>query len=440
MLGRVRLTMTITNVLVVAVVVVALLFAAYFAAKRVITQNADRDLIEIAESVQRNATRTGTVAVDGRPFPIRPGRTNGTTATLGTVDLRDFARRDPPVEFAVFGLSGAVIVPVFDDPEGIEFTSEVDEALAGARTISTKILDGVPLRVVTQPIVNPAGDVVAAVQVSESRQAQEQIVNTLRNVLLAVGGAGLVFAAGTAYVLTGRTMRPVNVAMERQKAFVADAAHELRTPLAIISANAEALDMDSSSLPEPDRELLTGIRTEGTYLAALVTKLLDMAKLDFDESKLGTEVVDLSATVQETCEAAEVLAKARGITLESHLADESVSVRGDAVLIRLVILSLLDNAIKYNRDQGSVRVELVADRTTTSVRIKDTGPGIPQEHLERVFDRFYRVDKARSRQTGGAGLGLAIARRATEIVKGELSLRSDPDSGTTATITLQRAV
>lgn len=438
MVGRVRLTMTVTNVLVVTIVVVALLFAAFFVARRVINQNADSELIAIAESVQRTAGNTGFGAIGNRPSPFR-FRPDGATR----IDLREFARRDPPLEFAIFNTDGAVAVPFEEVTDPLPLNSDVERALLGNQQISTVKRDGVVLRVVTQPVTDPNGNVIAAVQIAESRQAQEQVVDTLRNVLLAVGGVGLLFAAGAGYLLTGRAMRPVDVAFERQKSFVADAAHELRTPLAIISANAEALDMQYSTLPVEDRELLTGIRTESSYLAALVSKLLQLARLDFQEDQLQEETVDLTATVTEACEAVSVLAEARNITLKSPSTTETTTVHADRILLRLIVLALLDNAIKYSLEGGVVSVDVVSTDSTVSVRIQDAGPGIPPEHRERIFDRFYRADRARSRETGSAGLGLAIAKRAAEVIHAQLELANghgeDSAPGTVATISFAKA-
>lgn len=437
MLGRVRLTMTLTNVFVVAVVVVALLFAAFFVAKRVITQNADDDLIAVAESVQR---RANTTSLSTLARPIGGRNSQRAVPVTGAIDLRDFERRDPPLQFTFFDASGAVLQPSQTPIASITLTSDFEHVQDGSLHISTVTVDGVPLRVVTQPILDSSGEVVAAVQIAESRAAQEQIVNTLRNVLLAVGGAGLVFTAGVAYFLTGRTMRPVSIAMERQKSFVADAAHELRTPLAIISANAEALDMQGPSIPDEDRELLKGIQSETKYLATLVSRLLDMARLDNQNSDSNLRPVDLSAVVRESCDAVRVLADEKQISINLPRDLESTLINGDPVLVRLIVLSLLDNAIKYNSRGGNVSAEIEASDSTTAVVVKDDGPGIPEEDLERVFDRFYRVDKARSRGLGGTGLGLAIARRASQAIKGKLELASKVNSGTTATATFQRSV
>ena len=430
MLGRVRLTLTLTSVAVVAIVVVALLVSTFFVARRVINQKADRDLIAFAESFQSSVER-----------PFGPGSGIALPGTRPTrFDPRLLARRDPPVDIILAFASGETLLASEDLPAPLPVESSIRAALDGTQHISTVHGANGSIRIVSQPITSPTGDVIAALQLAESRQAQDQVLATLRNVLLAVGGTGLVFAAGAGYILAGRTMRPVSIAFERQKAFVADAAHEFRTPLAIISANAEALDeLGGSKLAQEDREMLTGIRKESAYMAALITRLLDMAKLDFDSNQVSGEVVNLSALLSSACDAVTPLANSRGITLEHAFASERVNIQGDCVLARLVILSLLDNAVKYSHDGGRVALSLEATGNTATVRISDNGPGIPQQHLDRVFDRFYRVDKARSRQTGGTGLGLAIARRATEVLNGHLELSSVEGMGTTATVRFQRA-
>jgi signal transduction histidine kinase len=433
MLGRVRLTLTLTSVAVVAIVVVALLAITFFVAQRVINQKADRDLIAFAESFQTSIER---------PFGPGPGGVvlSGSRPVGGSrFDARLLARRDPPVDIILAFASGETLLPSEDLPSPLPVESSIRAALDGNQHISTVHGDNGSIRVVSQPIIGSSGDVIAAVQLAESRQAQDQVVATLRNILLAVGGAGLLFAAGAGYMLAGRTMRPVSIAFERQKAFVADAAHEFRTPLAIISANAEALDeIAGDDLAPDDREMLSGIRKESTYMAALITKLLEMAKLDFEAKQAPGSIVNLASVLENACESVAALASAREITLEHSAFSTSAEIHGDGVLVRLIVLSLLDNAVKYSHDGGTVAISLDTSGAMAVVRISDNGPGIPQQHLERVFDRFYRVDKARSRETGGTGLGLAIARRAAEVLKGSLELTSVDGEGTTATVRFQR--
>lgn len=435
MLGRVRITLTLTHVAVVAVVVVALMVSAFFIAQRMIYRNADRELARTAQIARDNSLRS---------VSISP--TNGNNATLrirpepslifaGTpVDIR---RSD--LRFFFFDTSGDIILAPGQTAETAPAQSDVAVALTGESKLSSVSVDSISYRVATEPLLINRGRVVGAVQIAQSREVQDQILATLRNVLIAIGGAGLLFAAGTGYLLAGRAMRPVNVAMERQRSFVADAAHELRTPLAIISANAEALEMGDVQLDDEDKELLSGIRAESSYLAALVTKLLDMAKLEASSGTTHQQDVDLAHTLNETCQTMLGVAESKNVRLTWSGTDDPIFVKGDPVLIRLVALSLLDNAIKYNSADGSVELRLTATGDEAKVEISDTGPGIPADHLTRVFDRFYRVDRARSREAGGVGLGLAIAQRATTALRGSLDLKSEPGTGTTATIRLNRS-
>lgn len=435
MLGRVRITLTLTHVAVVAVVVVALMVSAFFIAQRMIYRNADRELARTAQIARDNSLRS---------VSISP--TNGNNATLrirpepslifaGTpVDIR---RSD--LRFFFFDTSGDIILAPGQTAETAPAQGDVAVALTGESKLSSVSVDSISYRVATEPLLINRGRVVGAVQIAQSREVQDQILATLRNVLIAIGGAGLLFAAGTGYLLAGRAMRPVNVAMERQRSFVADAAHELRTPLAIISANAEALEMGDVQLDDQDKELLSGIRAESSYLAALVTKLLDMAKLEASSGTTHQQDVDLAHTLNETCQAMLGVAESKNVRLTWSGTDDPIFVKGDPVLIRLVALSLLDNAIKYNSSDGSVELRLADTGDEANVEISDTGPGIPADDLTRVFDRFYRVDRARSREAGGVGLGLALAQRATTALRGSLDLRSEPGIGTTATIRLNRS-
>lgn len=435
MLGRVRITLTLTHVAVVAVVVIALMASAFFIAQRMINRNADRELERTAQIARNNSVRSVTISPsngNSETFRIRPEPSlifAGTPIDLRRSDLR----------FYFFDTSGELVLAPGQTAETALAEDDVAVALAGESTLSSVSIDSVSFRVATEPLIINRGTVVGAVQIAQPREVQDQILTTLRNVLIAIGGAGLLFAGGTGYLLAGRAMRPVNLAMDRQRSFVADAAHELRTPLAIISANAEALEMGDVQLDDDDKDLLTGIRTESSYLAALVTKLLDMAKLEAGSAATSEETVDLAHTLDTTCQAMSGIAEAKEVKLTWFGTSDPLIVKGDPVLIRLVTLSLLDNAIKYNRKGGTVEVHLTTSNDEAKVDISDTGPGIPSDHLTRVFDRFYRVDRARSREAGGVGLGLAIAQRATAALRGSLVLNSEVGEGTTATIRLNRS-
>jgi heavy metal sensor kinase len=216
--------------------------------------------------------------------------------------------------------------------------------------------------------------------------------------------------------------------------FTADASHELRTPLAAIRTEAEvALNrhLDAADC----RHLLGSVLEECERLTRLTEQLLALAREDAGTAGQAPEPVDLSALVRGVVDTMRPLADARGLRLDAE-AGGPLEVRGDGARLRQVFFNLLDNAIKYTPEGGAITVLCGRCGRDAVVTVHDTGVGIPPEHLPRVFDRFYRVDKARSREQGGTGLGLSIAHSIVTAHGGRIELASTPGQGTTCTVTL----
>jgi heavy metal sensor kinase len=216
--------------------------------------------------------------------------------------------------------------------------------------------------------------------------------------------------------------------------FTADASHELRTPLTAIRAEAE-LALSRSLGAEDGQQLAGSILEECQRLTALTDQLLTLAREDAGVALPARKPLDLVALVRNVSETMRPLAESRGITLQAEL-DGSIQLLGDAPRLRQVFYNLLDNAIKFTPPGCAVTVRAVERGREAVVTVSDTGIGIPPEHLPRVFDRFYRVDTARSRQQGGTGLGLSIARSIIAAHGGRIGLESTPEKGTTCTVTL----
>jgi heavy metal sensor kinase len=236
----------------------------------------------------------------------------------------------------------------------------------------------------------------------------------------------------------GRLTRTINAMIGRLehsfveiRRFTADASHELRTPLAAIRAEAEVALTRSQTEPEV-RELLGSILEECARLTRLTEQLLSLARED-DRVETRREPVQLNQLVVRIGDTMRPVAEASRLQLNVE-SDEEAIVTGDRERLRQVVYNLLDNAIKYTPAGGlvEVRVKRALDRAILTVR--DTGVGIPAEHLPRVFDRFYRVDKVRSREMGGTGLGLSIVRSIVQAHGGEIILGSEPGKGTTCTV------
>jgi heavy metal sensor kinase len=216
--------------------------------------------------------------------------------------------------------------------------------------------------------------------------------------------------------------------------FTADASHEIRTPLTAIRTETEVALRKPLSASDC-QALLGSVLEECDRLTRLTDQLLTLARQDAGVTRSALENVDLALLVKDVTETLRPLAENKGLHLVFH-ADEPAKVSGDNLGLRQVFFNVLDNAIKYTPSGGSITVQMKHSDGQAIVTIKDTGIGIPPEHLPHVFDRFYRVDKARSRAEGGTGLGLSIARGTVSAHGGRIELTSAPGQGTTCIITL----
>jgi signal transduction histidine kinase len=299
------------------------------------------------------------------------------------------------------------------------------------------------VRVASSPIVQD-GKLVGVLQIARSPAVVWEIVGSLVLVLVPVGLGALLLSAVGGLFMSRRAMRPVQDAFERQRTFIADASHELKTPLTLIRADAEVL---SSALTDPDdRELADDLISETDRMNALLSDLLTLARLDAGKLSVERKPFDLASTIAETAERFDTRATAEGKRLEVRLdpANE-ISARGDARRTEQILASLLDNALRFTPPGGLVTVEGHPRNGQALATVTDTGPGIAQEHLPRVFDRFYRAEAARTRGEagGGTGLGLSIARDLARAQDGDLTagnVRSDEaSSGVTFTLRLPAA-
>ncbi len=272
-------------------------------------------------------------------------------------------------------------------------------------------------------------------------QGQVTALQILLILLLILGVVTLLASALGGLFLSRRALAPARLAVARQQAFIADASHELRTPITLVRADAEVLLRGGDRLDPDDRALLRDIVTEAEHMGTLTTNLLTLARLDAGRLQVEREIVDLRDVARAVARRAGPLAAEAGIALHGEDAEEAASVLvvGDHFLLEQAALILVDNAIKYNRPGGGVTVTSRSTLAQAILEVRDTGVGIAAEHLPHLTERFYRVDKARSREAGGAGLGLSIAQGIADRLGGSLILSSDPGQGTTATLTLPLA-
>jgi heavy metal sensor kinase len=222
----------------------------------------------------------------------------------------------------------------------------------------------------------------------------------------------------------------------RVRQFSGDASHELRTPLTILRGETE-VTLRWAKSPEEFRDMLRSNMEEIDRMERIIESLLTLAKSEVGELTLEMKELSLSDLVQELYLQSSLLCETKQIDVQLLLeVDEEIRIRGDELRLRQMFLNLISNAIKYTPEKGSLKIMLAMDNGFARVDIKDSGIGIPEEHQPHIFDRFYRVDKARNRMDGGTGLGLAIVKWIVEAHGGSIAVASEVMKGSTFSVCL----
>jgi two-component system phosphate regulon sensor histidine kinase PhoR len=252
---------------------------------------------------------------------------------------------------------------------------------------------------------------------------------------VALAANALRSAAGGAIVTARDTTEQSRLSAMRRD-FVANVSHELKTPLAAIRGYAETLADGALEEPETARRFTARILDQCRRLQALLDDLLTLSRLESVEAPFERRAIDLAACAARAVEAVARAAEARGVTIAVEPADGRVEVAGDPESLERLLVNLVDNAVKYNRDGGRVTVRLARADGEALIEVADTGIGIPEDLQPRVFERFFRVDKGRAREEGGTGLGLAIVKHVAQRHGGTVELESEPGRGSTFRVRL----
>lgn len=247
-----------------------------------------------------------------------------------------------------------------------------------------------------------------------------------------VNGNGAQGALGVFFDIT-RTERLEHVRQE----FLSNVSHELRTPLTSIIAFVETLETGATEDTESCQRFLSIIRKNASRMQGLIDDILELTAIEGGNVQLRAAPVELHDVVQDVCDSLDAKAVAQGVTLENEV-DPEVMVYADALRLEQMLTNLIDNAIKFSRAHGTVVISHEPG-TRDRILVRDNGDGIPAQHLERLFERFYRVDRARSRDLGGTGLGLAIVKHLALLHGGEVTVTSELGKGSTFTIHLPKA-
>ncbi|MEY3918516.1 MAG: Histidine kinase [Bacteroidota bacterium] len=245
----------------------------------------------------------------------------------------------------------------------------------------------------------------------------------------------------TAYVSTTEDeVKELKKAAVYRQEFLADVSHELKTPIFAAQGFVHTLIDNPDEAPEIRQKFLEKAAKSLDGLDALVKDLLTVSQIETGAIKIEKKRINLRPMIEEIFEQLEGKAKKRGVKLFLNCADEAIDVKADAQKIEQVLVNLVDNGIKYGKQDGKVTVLIEDRKKSYLISVKDNGPGISEKHLPRLFERFYRVDKSRTKLSGGTGLGLSIVKHIVQAHGSKIQVESKVDKGTSFSFKLEKAI
>lgn len=256
-----------------------------------------------------------------------------------------------------------------------------------------------------------------------NRTPYQQVIFELLKSFIIIGSISLIILLIISIYLTNKTIKPIRETFEKQKQFIADASHELKTPLTIIKTNTSLVLSNPEDTIKDQSKWINYISSQTDRMSTLINEMLSLAKLDVSENKLNFTPINISKIIESMLLMFDAVIYENKIDLESNITRD-IFINGHQESIKKLFSIIMDNAIKHTNKNGKITVSLLSDKNKIKMIIKNTGEGIPSEHLEKIFERFYRVDSSRVRETGGYGLGLSIAKSIVKQHKGKIYAQS----------------
>ncbi len=411
MIHAARLRLTAWYAAIVLAILLVLGVAASVTMRRTLLGAIDRDLRVVAEGASLAGLE------DGREG--RQGRGRGSDESEG-----DSHREYADTFVLVVAPDGRVVSsPSWVDADELAGEHVAEAALQGRSELRTVEVDNERFRIYTTP-ARDDGRIVGAVVGGKSLGAHERDLRLLLTILVGTGSVGALLAVAGGYVFAGRALEPIRVAYERQRRFVGDASHELRSPLAVIRASADLLLRER--LASGQRESAEEIRDTAIEASALIDDLLALARLDREGVTAASEVVDLATVVAGALDQMRLLLEERGTTPSTDL--RSAPARCPQAAVQRITRALLENVIAHTPPGTAVDVTTVIEDDAAVLRVRDHGPGVAASNLSTLLDRFARVDKARTPGTG-SGLGLAIVAALARRFRGTVAVSNAEGGG-----------
>jgi signal transduction histidine kinase len=426
--NRVRLSLTAWYIAVLLGIVLVVAGIIYIMLSRALEDEVDDSLRASAVSIASQVDEGSLEGVGGEGDDDHESEDEG--------EFHFFTEGSGDTFYFVLSPDGSTLLnPSNVHLDGVPSASAASAALDSGEDWATIDAGGADYRLYSLAIRDEEREI-AVVQVGRSLAEHRRQLNSVLLVLAIAGGSGLVLAGAGGLLVAGRALRPVRQAFDRQRAFVSDSSHELRTPLTVIRGNAEMVRLSAGdALSAEDQRSLSGIVEEAQYMEHLLSDLSRLASLDEGRTPLHVEAVPLGPLLESMAEAARSLGQEKSLTVAVEGAD-SPAAGADPVRLREVLMALVENAVRYAPDGGRITLRAEPEGHGARITVTDSGAGIAPEDVERIFDRFYRADEARSRDAGGSGLGLAIARAIARAHGGTLTADNPPEGGARFTLRL----
>ncbi len=333
---------------------------------------------------------------------------------------------EPSVSFYIITDNGGNILSttsIFEMDDSF-YTSATNVALASNDSVGKFKLNGYYWAYLIEPAF--FGNRIVFVDIT----SQQSILRNLIFTFIIVAFVMLFFILLISVFFANKSIKPIKEAFDKQRQFIGDASHELKTPLAVIRTNVDVLLSNCEDSIQNQSKWLNYIKSETDRMTKLTDDLLYLTRVDHSNLEMIKSDFNLSETVENTILTMEAVIFENKISLDYHV-EPNLTAYGNHEQIKQVIVILLDNAIKYVNRQGKIIITLKKQYHQTILSITNSGKGIADEHIDKIFDRFYRTDKSRTRANGSYGLGLAIAKTIIEQHGGKISVKSIPNQNTT---------
>ncbi|QWU17887.1 His Kinase A (phospho-acceptor) domain-containing protein [Paenibacillus sophorae] len=418
MFKQLRNKFLLLNLVIISVMMLIAFTSIYFITSNAVQKDIDMELYKISKSKQKTISNL----MSNQPDP---------DASQHSFDLdAEDPSHETSFSFALLMDRTGSITPFSHYDLGEEFYNSAMNAALSRHSDKGKFkLDDDCWAFVMQPFQD--GRVVIFLEITK----QEYILTQLIYTFILVAMVMLIIIYLISKFFANKSIKPIKEAFDKQKQFITDASHELKTPLTVINTNVDVLLANSDDHINEHSKWLHYIKTEVERMTHLTNDLLYLTQMDYSEAKVIFSNFNFSETLENVVLTMEAVSFENNISL-SYDIEPGLTVYGNSEQIREVIMILLDNALKYTNPRGTVDVTLKKIHNTVILIVTNSGEGITKEHIDKIFDRFYRSDQSRSRAGGGYGLGLAIAKTILEHHGGKISVKSVLNERTSFTVEL----